>query len=136
MLDVDSRPVDAQLVSFVRQWFDLMADGRASAACALLDEPNSYGIRWTPEQILAVVHETFGAGTAFGAQHPGGPVFTRPAETAGNPHANFGSIADDSGFWIDHAVPLNGQWSDLTAQFEFLRRGDRLAVVLHDLHVL
>ena len=31
--------------------------------------------------------------------------------------------------------PNNYTWSELTAQFEFLRRPGGLAVVLHDLHV-
>jgi hypothetical protein len=46
------------------------------------------------------------------------------------------ALSDGSGFSLYHAVPLNGEWSDLTAQFEFLRRPNGLAVVLHDLHVL
>jgi hypothetical protein len=45
-------------------------------------------------------------------------------------------IGDGSGYAVDHAVPLNGEWSDLTAQFEFLEEADGFAVVLHDLHVL
>lgn len=136
MLDLDLGPVDAQLFAFVRDWFGLVADGRGAEACALLDEPNSYGDRWTAERILALVDEIFGPGSRFREPHPGGPKITNSAETPGCPNVNFGAFEDGSGFWVDHDVPLNGEWSDLTAQFEFLWRGERLAVVLHDLHVL
>ena len=55
---------------------------------------------------------------------------------SGTPAAMLWELADQSGYRLDHDVPLNGQWSDLTAQFEFLRRPGGFAVVLHDLHVL
>jgi hypothetical protein len=45
-------------------------------------------------------------------------------------------LQDGTGFQFDYDLPLNGEWSDLTAQFEFLRRSDGYAVVLHDIHVL
>jgi hypothetical protein len=40
------------------------------------------------------------------------------------------------GYWLDYDVPLNGQFSDLTAQFEFEPRQEGYAAVLQDLHVL
>ena len=43
---------------------------------------------------------------------------------------------DGSGYSVEHDVPLNGEWSDLTAQFEFVRFPKGYAVVLHDLHVM
>jgi hypothetical protein len=100
----------------------------------MIDEPNTYGIRWTREEITALVEDTFGPDTRFAAA-VGAPVFTDPDSATGNPHPNFGRFAA-GGFWLDHDVPLNGTFSDLTAQFEFQPRGDRYAAILHDLHVL
>ncbi len=40
------------------------------------------------------------------------------------------------GYYAEHDVPLNGEFSDLTALFRFYRRGGELAVQLKDLHVL
>lgn len=37
---------------------------------------------------------------------------------------------------VDYDLPLNGEWSDLTAQFLVYRVDDSLALVLQDLHVL
>jgi hypothetical protein len=41
-----------------------------------------------------------------------------------------------SGFAVDHELAMNHKRSDFTAQFEFLRRPDRYAVYLADIHVL
>ena len=53
-----------------------------------------------------------------------------------NDVSSVGSYEDDAGYWLDHDMPLNGEWSDLTAQFEFQARSDGFDVVLLDLHVL
>jgi len=37
---------------------------------------------------------------------------------------------------LDYDVPLNGWYSDLTAQFEFNPRADGFAATLHDFHVM
>ena len=54
------------------------------------------------------------------------------------PGGKFGIFGDRSGYWVEHDVPLNGELGDLTARFEFRRRGgnENLAAILHDMHVL
>ncbi len=136
MLEPTTSPIEEQLLAFVRRWFDLLAEGRAAEACGLLDEPNSYGLVWMPAMIGNLVEETFGPGTTFRTENPDGPTFCPSANAHGACHPSIGQFADGSGFWLDHEVPLNGKWSDLTAQFEFKWRDERLSVVLHDLHVL
>jgi hypothetical protein len=91
-------------------------------------------LAWTRERITALVVDTFGPDTRFAAEH-GPPTFSDPDSAKGEPHANFGRL-DAGGFWFDHAAPLNGVFSDLTAQFEFEPRRDGYAVILQDLHVL
>ena len=125
------------LLAWVRAWLDLFADGRGDEACALLDEPNAYGVRWTANDVTDLVAATFSPGTRFRAAHPEGPAFTPVATARGRDHASVGRFDDGSGYWVEHDVPLNGEFSDLTAQFEFRWRGDdALAAILHDLHVL
>jgi hypothetical protein len=133
MIDVGEKPA-AQLVEFVRAWFALLARGQWDQALSAIDEPNSYGVLWTRDLVNELVHDTFGPGTRFEAEH-GAPMFTDPDLAIGAPHHYFGHL-NAGGFWLDHAVPLNGVYSDLTAQFEFLPRPGGFAVVLHDLHVL
>lgn len=43
---------------------------------------------------------------------------------------------DSSGYSVEYDLPLNGAYSDLTAQFEFLLSGSDYVATLHDLHVL
>jgi hypothetical protein len=116
-------PEDA-FPEFARRWFTALADGRAVDASEMLNEPNSYDVRWTPESIQAVVAE-------YGAR-----AITHPDAATGTPRFSIVELADGSGFSFDHNVPLDGSWSDLAAQFDFLRRGSWCVVALHDLHVL
>jgi hypothetical protein len=124
------------LLDVIRDWFRLLAAGQLNAACEALDEPNSYGIRWTPSRINAAIEGAFGNECRFRMAHPEGPRFTDPDQAVGNPEADIFTYEDGRGFRADHDVPLNGMWSELTAQFEFLRRPQGLVVILHDLHVL
>jgi hypothetical protein len=43
------------LSAFVRNWFVALAEGRDLDACAMLDEPNTYGRSWSPTDLLAVI---------------------------------------------------------------------------------
>jgi len=124
------------LLAVIRDWFRLLAADRWDEAIGMLDEPNRYGIQWTPEGIRGALDLTFRPGCRFRVTHPEGPQFTDPDAASGLPHADVVAFDDGSGYSADHDVPLNGEWSDLTAQFEFLRRPNGLALVLHDLHVL
>jgi hypothetical protein len=124
------------LLAIIRDWFRLLAGGRWVEACAMLDEPNGYGIRWTPAEIHHALELAYGPGCRFRVAHPEGPRFSEPGEAVGIPEASVWPIDDGSGYRADHDVPLNGLWSELTALFEFPRRPGGLAVVLHDLHVL
>jgi len=127
-------PTDAML-SFVREWFDLLAQGRFEEASVRLDEPNSYGVVWSADRLRMAAEEAFGPGSTFRARHPDGPRYSQPSEAAGSNPAEV-TLMDEGRYALDHDVPLNGEWSDLTARFFFLRRPDGYAVVLHDMHVL
>ncbi len=43
---------------------------------------------------------------------------------------------DGRGYSFEHDLPLGGEWSYPTAEFQFLRCPSGYAVVLHDIHVL
>ncbi len=68
---------ETQLIAFARTWFKLLARAEWQAALAMLDEPNSYGIRWTKESIVTLLNETFAPDTRFAAEF-GVPVFSDP----------------------------------------------------------
>jgi hypothetical protein len=125
-----------ELLAAIRNWFRLLASGQWHAATAMIDEPNCYGVHWSPEKIRRALDLAYAPGCRFRVAHPEGLQFSDPDTAVGEPHAEIVPFDDGRGYSADYDVPLNGGWSELTAQFEFLRRPTGLAMVLHDLHVL
>ncbi len=72
----------------------------------------------------------------FGLSHPEGIAFSAVSETSGKFSADVLKLDDGSGYSVEHVVPLNGEWSDLIAQFEFIGEFPKFEVILHDLHVM
>lgn len=133
MIVVGHEP-EVQLIAFAQEWLKCLARADWDSALAMLDEPNSYGIRWTRQKVTDVLHDTFGPTTRF-ARTKGIPVFSDPDLASGSRRHSFGTT-DGGGYWLDYDVPLNGEFSDLTAQFEFHPRASGHAAVLQDLQVL
>jgi hypothetical protein len=108
------------------QWFELIAAGNWTEALALIDSPSSYGQTWSRAEIEARLAE-------YG---PAGVQLTSPATATGERHSNTGRFNDRSGFYLDCDMPLDGKWSDLSAQFEFLEINGQYSVALQDIHVV
>lgn len=136
MIEISSEQPQNSILAFVMKWVALLADGRAEDACALLDKPNSYGIGWTPRSIEEVINTTFSADSSFYRRHPEGPIVTDPYQLTEQRDIEVIELQDGNGYLFDYDLPLNGERSDLTAQFEFHKTPNGYAVVLHDLHVL
>lgn len=125
------------LTGFVKDWLKLLSEGRFDEACALLDRPDDHGRVWTPELIRELVADTYNPQTLFYRNHPEGPRFTDPyALTEERRYQSFGEFNDTTGYWLDYPVPMNGEWSDLTAQFEFHVTANGYAAILNDLHIM
>ncbi|PAW84134.1 MAG: hypothetical protein B9S33_12405 [Pedosphaera sp. Tous-C6FEB] len=112
---------------FVRGWFRLLAQEAFAVAISQLDEPTSYGERWNPAKLQGVIQDYARSQSVR---------VSDPATLAGDGSPSLVKFTDGRGFSFEHYVPLDGEWSDLTAQFEFLHRPGGYAVVLHDIHVL
>ena len=61
-------------------------------------------------------------------------IYSDPDDIGESKRVHFHEQGRDVG--LQHLVPLNGEWSDLTAHFDFLDRGESYAVKLEWLHVL
>ena len=112
---------------FARDWFRLLARGAFVEPALRLDEPNSYGERWNAEQIRRALRDYVRSESV---------QVSDPDTLLGDGRPSLVEFDDGHGYSFEHDVPLGGAWSDLTAQFEFLRRPSGYAVVLHDIHVL
>jgi hypothetical protein len=129
-------PSEAELVAHVRSWLNLVADGQLERASGQLDEANDYGIRWTPNVISQTIAGAYPPDSRFRLEHPEGPIVSRVDCVPGDGRPSVVELGDGSGYSVEHDVPLNGSYSDLTLQMEFRWRGRQLAMVLHDVHVL
>lgn len=78
-------------------------------ACALIDEPNSYGIEWTSVRIWQIVNESFSPHTRFYTVRPEGPVISDPFEIDEHSEADVIELEGGRGYAFDYALPLNGE---------------------------
>ena len=127
MLEISGSPQEV-FTDFVRRWISLLAVGCLEEAASLIDEPNNYGFQWGAEDIRKALQ-----GYAKGDMPP---HVTNPEDMSGDGRPNLLELSDGSGYLFDYAVPLNGEWSDLMLQFEFLKRPGGYTVVLQNIHVL
>jgi hypothetical protein len=133
---ISNSPEHSDLIAFVHRWFRLLSDGRDDDAAAQLDEPNEDGQQWSGQAIRHAIDEAFPEGCRFRVQHGGSLRVTDPKSASGSSQETVVELADRDGYSVWCSVPLNGEWSDLSALFTFVRRDDGLAVVLDELHVL
>jgi hypothetical protein len=125
---------DEEILRFVEAWIDDLAAADYAAAFARTRHDPYYG--WTPDLIERVV-----AGYGHPEPHPSGRrwAVTARADARGRPH--YREVDRDvpppivARVWYD--LPLDGEWSDLTATFRVERSTstDGLDVVLEDIHV-
>jgi hypothetical protein len=133
---VETDASDDELISAVRSWVDLLAIGDFAAAARFLHPPTAASDveGWTADSL-----ETYIAN--HGSWEPlddGRRMRVTPIESAG------GSLTprfevnrnDDRPPSIEFDLPLDGEWSDLTALFELVEVDGKWAFTLYDLHVL
>ena len=122
-----SPPIENALRDHIELWLRQLSAGNWAEVIGMLDEPNSYGVKWGEAEIRRSLDE-------YSRSKPWAVTNPKSSDVSG--HTSFGEFNDGSGYWFDYDIPLNGVWSDLTAQFEFKKRGNGYALVLHDIHML
>jgi hypothetical protein len=141
VLSVDAS--NEEILGVCREWVDLVAAGRFAEAIGLLYVPTKYdpSQHWTPESLQTYIGN-------YGSWEPlANRRVTRVTPTATAripvdrppfvPRADVVRLASDgTAGSAELDVPLDGEWSDLTAQFEFAQVGNGIGISLYDLHVL
>ena len=136
-LTVDAK--DDDLLQIVCSWVELLAQDKYDEAFAMLSYAPEEG--WTPELVRSLV-------TNYGSLKPlaDGRTFhvtslhSNPAlpEGRSQPYQDVEQWEErrDCIGWIHFDLPLNSEFSDLTAIFNIVKVGERLALELHTIHVL
>ena len=122
-----------EIVAEVRAWIRLLAQGEFERALERI--PPQRAQRWSPQLLKAVI-----AGYGLPEPHPSGTEYrvTSPDTAMGGPPTvtvektvvSPGALAH-----VEHDLPLNGAWSDLTATFSLYPHGAGAELVLEEVHV-
>ena len=126
---------DEELLVGVRRWVDLLSEDRFSEAYNLTAHDSYHA--WTPDLIRSVV-------AGYGMPHePENHEYriSKISQTEGGPSPRWeverwqdAQPGSRVGFiWFD--LPLDGEWSDLTATFEIVQDDEHYVLVLQDIHV-
>src|SRR5262245_3231087 len=140
MLTLPSTAKDEQLLRIVDVWLERLADGDFAGALAITAHDPYYG--WTPDRLQRTI-------AGYGDPHePASHVVTRPTSTQDSQATHARRIVTRSAVprhvgsgqfaigIVQHDLPLDGNWSDLTAIFELRQHDDQVLLVLNDIHVL
>ena len=125
---------DQEILSFIETWVNCLAREDYEGAYAHTKHDSYY--EWSPKLIEAVIN-----GYGLPEPHPSGEVFkvTSPeaAEgTSGQQVIDRGVGPEGCLGYAYYDLPLNGEWSDLTASFRLENRGEELNVILEEIHVM
>lgn len=132
MINFQSKNYINESISFVRNWTKLLSEKKFDEAFNFLDESadeKSHSI-----VNIRMLNEIF----ADYYKHESFPKIENPyLMNMQHERINVYVYDDGSGFAIDYDIPLNGKWSDFTAQFSFKKNLKTVyKIYLTDFHIL
>jgi hypothetical protein len=131
------------LISAVEDWVNLLIEEEYQRAYYFTEQDPYY--EWTPELIEKVINnygvpEPDGSGLVYKVTSPSSAVLVDRLKYDSEVDYFDEPRLDDDGeseiiadIWYD--LPLNGEWSDLTATFNVIKRKDFLTLQLQEIHV-
>jgi hypothetical protein len=124
---------DEELLQLVGAWIDDLARGDYESAFARTKHDPYYG--WTPALIERVID-----GYGLPEPHPSGVRYavTDRAAARGTPrlrHVDREGVRSPVIARVEHDLPLNGEWSDLTASFRVEQTVEGVKIFLEEIHV-
>ena len=126
-------PTDEEILAFVEQWIDCLSSGDFDCAYRMTAQDPYYA--WTPELISLTIagyglREPRSDGRVFAVTDRASAVGRGPRRTVDRDSVPPGSFA-----FVEYDLPLNGEWSDLTATFRLERRENHSEAILEEIHV-
>jgi len=128
-----AEPTDDEILRAADDWVDDLERGDYATAFARTVHDPYYG--WTPDLIRAVI-----AGYGLPEPHPSGEVFRVTSRATARGRARYRevdreAVTPGAVAVIRYDLPLNGEWSDLTATFRLESREDGAELILEEIHV-
>ena len=130
---IKSSATDKEILSFIESWVSDLENENYEAAYNKTSHDPYYN--WSPELIEKVIN-----GYGLPDPHPNGKVYKvtsiQKAKGAGakkeiDREASEGNIIG----YAYYDLPLNGEWSDLTASFRLEKRKNTIVLILEEIHV-
>ena|ERR1041385_820662 len=133
MIQLPPSATDEQIVAAVSDWVGLLAADRYEEACAVVKHADDD--HWTPDLMRSIIRnygflEARKDGKTFCVTH------LDERATKGNrrrPRVEWYDARRGTAYFD---LPLNGEWSDLTAIMDVLKEDGGISLTLSDIHVL
>jgi hypothetical protein len=138
MIKLPQHATDQQILDVIRDWVELLAQNHYEDAFQMLKHDASKD--WSPELIRTVI-----SNYGFIEPRKDEKVFRVTSikeKPTGKPYQEVDWYGDDPDRprqylgMVLFNLPLNGEWSDVTAVFDIVEEDDHLALELDDIHVL
>jgi hypothetical protein len=126
-------PSDDEILAAIRSWIDdLVADDYATALSRTELDPY---YQWTPTLLKAVVASYGPSSKALQTREW---TVTPRTSASGSPLVRLerSYVPQGALAYVEHTLPLDGQWSDLTAAFRVEPRAEGAALILENVRVL
>jgi hypothetical protein len=129
-----TNPSDDDILRLVDEWVDDLERGDYATAYARTGHDSYDG--WTPDLIRDAV-----AGYGLPDAHGSGVIFRVTSRAAARGHQHYRAVDREhvppkSIATVSYDLPLNGEWSDLTARFRVVPAPNGAELILEEIHVL
>ncbi len=126
MIKITTNDKESELKAYCQKWLAFLSVGDFANAGNLVDARNCYNLSWGKKEIIDVLTDYYGESINFDIHH----------YDIADCEPNF-LERNDGGLLYDFNLPINGELTDLTVQFEFNpKQNSQFEVVIHDIHVL
>jgi len=126
MVQLSPQNVELELKAYCQRWLLLLYQGDFEQANALISASNNYGARWGKQEITKSVIDYFDSDSNYQIQNTELSLCTPEFLEC-----------EDGSFLYGFYLPVNGEITDLTVEFEFSRISDNeFSATINDIHVL
>jgi len=122
------KEVRTEFIEIVRNWIKLLSENRFEDACKFLGNSTDSEEPWNEDKLRRIIQD-YGESEQLQIENP-------YQMDLAEERIEFYEFEDKSGWIIEYDLPINREWSDLTAQFRFNKSDNGYDFQLVDIHVL